>query len=184
MDEILPPKKLWNVDSPVDTNDSGVNHGCLGGAKWISSISIFREPKQGAAGPWPSLAPGPEKWADDLMASAVNLQHCQESRRSPEPPAGSPICMLIDQMAVVKTNERGTPFIMYAQWGGGGNVCNTFSTFASARFSKAENLRKRYTVTASWKAGTIVGRQKQMAANGPGKVREFAAQCWNAFKLL
>ena len=51
------------------------------------------------------------------------------------------------------------------------------------RFAKAENLRKRFAVIALWKVGTIVGRQKQMAANGPGKVREFAAQCWDAFKL-
>ena len=75
---------------------------------------------------------------------------------------------------------------MYAQWGGGGmyliqfHVCRPKSL---KRFAKAENLRKRYTVTAFWKVGTIVGRQKQMVANGPGKVREFAAQCWNAFKL-
>ena len=31
---------------------------------------------------------------------------------------------------------RGTPFTMYAQWGGG-NVCNTFSTFAAPRVLSA-----------------------------------------------
>ena len=81
--------------------------------------------------------------------------------------------------------STGDPFHNVCPVGGGKCMQYIFHVCRpkSLSFAKAENLRKRYTVTALWKAGTTVGRQKQMAANGPGKVREFESQCWDAFKL-